>query len=509
MKPLSSLAMKDEQVIVLVKHNFFHRDQHYVNYTLAIDQGTHASRACLFDEFGQLAFQHTKQISLQRIDNRHIEQNPIEIVHSVKEVIKHVLAEINESDKVTTCGIAIQRSSVLAWLDDGKALSPVLSWQDTRGQSQLENLSPSKKDIQRISGLPLSSHYGASKLHYLFKQTQDIEHSGNIRLSPLISYLLFHLIEERPYIIDHTNAQRTQLFDIKKLQWSKQLCNIFNVPIKFLPDCVPVLTQKNQSHGHLTGTKIPVTAIIGDQNAAIFNDGYLQDKTALINIGSGAFILSLQKEYLESEKQLSSIADSEDNKIHYLREATINGAGNALSWLEKKHNTSKLCENLPDWLAEIKSPPVFINTIGGLASPWWLSDRQPYFLNTSSSIKIDSLTAENQSTLAEQAVAIIEGIAFMIVVNIELIEKEKTLKTLIVSGGLSQLDGLCQRIANLSKKPVKRLASTEATTRGVAWLATGKANNWRKQSLDNFKPEYDLKLCERYQLFTKAVSELS
>jgi len=496
--------MKNQQVIVLITMTLnFHRDEKHVNYTLAIDQGTHASRACLFDEFGQLAFQYTKKISLQRIDNRHIEQDAIEIIHSVKEVIKHVLAEINGSDKVTTCGIAIQRSSVLAWLDSGEAVSPVLSWQDTRGQSQLENLSSSKKNIQRISGLPLSSHYSASKLHYLFKQTQDIQHPEKIRLSPLISFLLFHLIEERPYIIDHTNAQRTQLFCIKKLQWSKQLCNAFNVPIKFLPDCVPVLTQKSQPHGHLTGTRIPVTAIIGDQNAAIFNDGYLQNKTALINIGSGAFILSLQEEYRESKKQLSGIAYSEDNKIHYLREATINGAGNALSWLEQEHNTSKSWKNLPNWLAEIKSPPVFINTIGGLASPWWLSDIKPSFLNTSSSTTAASLT------MAEQAVAIIESIAFMIVVNIELIEKEKTLKTLIVSGGLSQLGGLCQRIANLSGKPVKRSVSTEATTRGVAWLATGKTNNWTKQSLDNFKPEYNLKLYERYQIFTKIVSELN
>lgn len=473
-----------------------------MDYFLAIDQGTHSSRACLFDETGKLVSSKSKTISLKRINTSHVEQDADEIVESVMGVISALLDETSTDDKIVACGIAIQRSSVLAWQSDGRAISPILSWQDTRGLRQLEKLNKHETEIQQLSGLPLSAHYGASKLNFLLNKFDRINSGGTkLRISPLISYLLFHILEHHPYIVDHGNAQRTQLFGIKELNWSRQLTDLFGIPIKLLPDCVSVLSKYDTPHGFLSNTQIPVYAISGDQNAAIYGTGKLDSTTALVNLGTGAFVLRLLKHYKTSERQLSGIGYSEDENIQYIREATINGAGSALTWLEENHKNSDIRNLLPVWLDDIKRPPVFINTIGGLGSPWWRNDIKPDFITT------ENLSNEVEPDIATKAVSIIESIVFMIYANLDIMHDEQTLTHLRISGGLSNLDGLCQRLANLSGLTVERLDQPDATARGVAWLAAGRPDGWSDVSFDQFIQDNDPELETRYRFFFEALSK--
>jgi glycerol kinase len=491
-----------------------------LNYYLAIDQGTHASRACLFDEAGCLVDEHVKEIALHRISHSHIEQDAEEIVRSVIEVVQKLIDDLkndlkdnpnNETSEpavIVSCGIAIQRSSVLAWRKDGTALSPVLSWQDTRGADQLEELKPAESEIQRLSGLPLSAHYGASKMHYLLNSAacKDIPRE-ELRLSPLISYLLFHLFDEHPYIVDHTNAQRTQLFDLDTLDWSEKLSELFHIPVSTLPQCTPALSMRISPHGTLLDTGIPVTAICGDQNAAVFGAGALPDDSALVNFGSGAFILTLLKHYRESNRLLNTIAFSEQGEVRYAREGTVNGAGSALDWLEDRHGTSDIWQQLPAWLDEIEHPPIFINTIGGLGSPWWNRDIDAEFMSTADRSGNDGQHSSIPE-LPAQAVAVIESIVFMVCSNLEIIQHEQSVSDLRVSGGLSRLDGLCQKLADLSGLTVKRVDIKETTARGVAWLAAGQPEHWSDATSEIFSPVDAGSLKERYTLFYKRLDEL-
>ena len=491
-----------------------------MTYYLAIDQGTHASRACLFDEAGKLVCEHTKKIKIRRISGSHIEQDANEIVNSVNEVVAKLLGEAGTQHTIVASGIAIQRSSVVAWKNDGTVISPVLSWQDTRGKQQLLDLGKHETEIQQLSGLPLSAHYGASKLNYLLNKArrQNIA-MDTLRLSPLISYLLFHILEDSPYIIDHSNAQRTQLFDLKELNWSRRLADLFHVPIQVLPDCVSVLKNTGTPHGKLAGTDIPVNAICGDQNAAIFGAGLLTPDTALVNFGTGAFVLRLLTHYRASEKQLTGIACSDHNTVQYVREATINGAASALTWLEKRHQVKNILQQLPAWLNEvglnkIRQPPLFINTVGGLGSPWWVSNIEAKFIESEfiesdrslNKMEADLTTTDLATTgLARQAVAVVESIVFMVCINLEIMQREQTLSRLRVSGGLSQLDGLCQRLANLSGLRIERMKLPEATARGIAWLAAGKPEGWSNIEFDVFEPAVMPALSKRYAMFRAAL----
>jgi len=477
-----------------------------MKYYMAIDQGSHASRACLFDETGELVCKHSKKIKIRQISDSHIEQDANEIADSVKEVVTRLLNETSTQQTIVACGIAIQRSSVLAWNKNGTAISPVLSWQDTRGKQLVAKLRNNETEIQQISGLPLSAHYGASKLNYLLARAK---HQGvaidTLQLSPLISYLLFHILDERPYIVDHANAQRTQLFDLKKLNWSTRLTELFNIPKQLLPDCVPVLKTPDTPHGKLANTGIPVCAINGDQNAAIFGGGLLTPETAMVNFGTGAFVLRLLTRYRASEKQLSGIACSDRNSVQYVREATINGTASALSWLQKRHQVSDILKQLPAWLNDIglnniRQPPVFINTIGGLGSPWWQNNIEAKFVDSEFTESDSPLDIVN-TDVAAQAVAVIESIVFMVCINLQIMQSEHTITSIRVSGGLSQLNGLCQRLANLSALRVERMKLPEATARGVAWLAAGKPDGWSNVELDIFKPVINPALSKRYAMF--------
>lgn len=461
-----------------------------MSYFLAIDQGTHASRACLLDQQGKILLSHSHDISLSHIDQHHIEQDPEEIIDSVNLVVNAVLSEINDKNLIKACAIATQRSSVLAWQPDGTPLSAVISWQDTRSVQRIKQLKQHEVEIKQLSGLPLSAHYGGSKMAGL-ASISSAEKNAVLRLSPLASYLAYHLLDNKPYIIDHSNAQRTQLFDIHKENWSDRLLTLFDVSLKNLPQCVPVVNRRINGHGTLVNTTVPVRVLCGDQNAAFHSDGQPEADTAYINIGSGAFILCLQNGSLHDERLLTGIASSTSDSVLYMHEATINGAGNALGWLVARHTEENIYDQLPQWLAEIKKPPVFINTVGGLGSPWWKSGCEPVFLSE------DNTTGH----IAEQAVAVLESILFMIQANLEIMRNKQTINKIRLSGGLSSLDGLCQRLANLALLPVERTREKEATARGAVWLSLKKKDNWIPGSSDNFTPQQDTELVERYRKF--------
>ena len=464
-----------------------------MSYYLAIDQGSHASRAFLFDETGNIAASCSNDVVANRPAYGRVEHDAGQLLFSVRDVLAELITGLDrrEQEKIIVCGIATQRSTVLAWQSNGEPIGPVLSWQDVRAADFVETLRSHERRIQQLTGLPLSAHYGASKLGWLLGEISpaSVVKQEEIRLSPLVSFLLYHLIENKPYVVDHSNAQRTQLMDLVKLDWSKQLTQWFGVPVNYLPECKPMLAN----YGILSGTQVSVTAVCGDQNAALFGTGEISNDTALINLGSGAFILRPLPEHTASQKQLTGIASSGNKTVSYLREATINGAGSALSWVAEKYGIDDIRQRLPAWLQTIEAPPLFINTVGGLGSPWWRQDIEAEFIGHND--------FNNKGALV---VAVIESIAFMLFANIVLMMEESPLKILRVSGGLSNVDGLCQKLASLSRLTVERTDNPEATARGVAWLAAGSPADWGSPgTTDIFRPIPDKALNQRYSQYIK------
>ena len=465
---------------------------------LALDVGTLSVRASAYDFAGNALAFADKPIALNQVSSSKIEQDPLEINTAVHHVMQQVLENPLVQQRGIVCaGLACQRSSIVAWNRvTGEPLTPVFSWQDRRAAEYLEPLASKGVAIKKKSGLFLSPHYGASKLRWMLDNCPELErplHNKQLIFGPLAAYVIANLVEGQPAIVDHVNASRTQLMDLQKHQWSSELLQEFGIARELLPDCQPT-----QSYfGTIRGTEIPLTAVNGDQNAAIHGPGKLEDGTLIVNVGTGAFVLlSTGVQLMHHPSLLASIANSSQAHVTYLLEGTVNGAGAAIKWVAERWGGQDLTPNLERWLSDVKTPPVFINTIGGLGSPFWRSEQNPYFL------------AENsqKSTVAEEAVAIVESILFLIAINLEAMSNTgQTVKRIRITGGLSALDGLCQRLANLTQRVVLRPEVKQATSQGIALLAANLTQGWNDlrdgAHVDYFLPKDGRSLKARYRQF--------
>jgi glycerol kinase len=467
------------------------------NHTLAIDAGTHTTRAVVFDTSGNILAQAHRDNHLLRPAPGHAEQDGRDIVNAIYSVVESVTAKIRD---IGQAGLAIQRSSVIAWDKyTGHALSPVLSWQDTRAADALTSLMDHADDIKSRSGLVLTPFYGASKLHWLLKRNAEVAaalEEGRLCIGPLASYVLFKLLAKRPYLVDESNAARTQLWNLRERSWDARLCELFDVPQSPLPEVLPTCAH----YGRVIDTSIPLTAVCGDQNAAFYGIGKLPLKTAFINLGTGAFILlPTGSTPTPHSRLLTTLAHSNQDTVEYMLEATVNGAGSALQWARQRWRIADLHGVLPGWLQKTATPPVFLNTVGGLGSPWWQSGLEPRFLDPQPAC---------ESNPAPCVTAIVESIVFMLAHNLDMLkETGQSFVQCAVSGGLSSLDGLCQRLANLSGTPVLRLARRETTAWGIARLAT--AMPPADPDIERrFTPAADPALKQRYSLFIEGLRDL-
>jgi glycerol kinase len=303
--------------------------------------------------------------------------------------------------------------------------------------------------------------------------------------------LLFHLLREKPLVVDHANASRTQLWNLQSRNWDPWLLDLFKIPPEPLPHCRPIC----YAYGRLDAADIPLTAVNGDQTAAVFALGRPRPETAIVNMGSGAFILRpTGKRMVYHPRLLSGLARSSEKLAEYIVEGTVNGAGSALDWAATRWDLTDVERHLPAWLDRLEPPPVFINTIGGLGSPWWQPGPGPALIG--------------RGAPWQKAVAVVESILFMLQANFEtMCAADLSIRNIQISGGLAHLQGLCQRLADLTQRPVYRPAETEATARGIAWLASGAPQNWPKPGRGRwFYPQANHFLAARYRIFRQALN---
>ena len=463
---------------------------------LAIDQGTHSTRAIAFNLQGRAVAQAQRPVGLQRLSHSAVEQSPDEILRSMQAVVAEVLAAPAVAGRqVQAAGLATQRSSVLAWeRTTGTALSPVLSWQDTRTADIMQQLEPHATAVMQATGLRLSPHYGGGKLQWLLKQQAAVaaaQATGTLSLGPLASYLLHHLTDSRSEQVDHANASRTLLWNLETRDWDAQLLELFAIPHETLPVCRPICA----AYGNTVNGDLPVTAVNGDQTAALYAQGHPPAGTIIVNIGTGAFVLlPVQDPHNRPADLLAGISWSTEQAASYYVEGTVNGAGAALQWASSHFNVTGLEQQLPGWMEQITEPTLFLNSVGGLGSPWWRAGPAPRFLDAG-------------VQAPEAMVAVLESIIFLLQANIAaLCALDTSVDTVRISGGLANLDGLCQKLANLSGLIVQRPAQVEATARGIAWQAAGGPADWSSSGRGRtFMPQSDVKLQARYNAFLPAI----
>lgn len=470
---------------------------------LAIDQGTHATRALVVDRHGRVVSRGAKDIAMTRPQTDWAEQDGEEIVASIFSAAGEAVASLGERHAaLTAAGLASQRANAVCWDRlTGRALSPIFSWQDRRAHAWIHELEPAHGEaVHRKTGLFLSPHYGASKLRWALDHlpaVSDATRAGTLAWGPMASFLAFRMLKERPLLADPQCAARTQLWNLHTRDWDPQLLRLFGLPEGFLPRSAP--TCGAWGTFEVGGVAVPLTAVNGDQSAAVFAFGWPETESAYINIGTSAFVqraLASFPGYVP--RQLTGIILDDGETTLYMVEGNVNGAGTALEWLSAELGVGDLLALLPDWLGRPAAQlPIFLNGIAGLGGPFW----QPEFASR----------FEGAGEPWQKGVAVVESIVFLLQANIDHMAKYvSAARRIRASGGVSQLDGLCRRLASLSGLAVHRRDDPEASARGIAYLAAGRPAEWNTAPHEDvFAPDADPALAQRYRRWRAMMADLT
>ena len=404
-------------------------------------------------------------------ENR-VEQDPYEIEASVFSAMKSAIGT-RDRDSIVAVGISNQRESIVAWdRDSAKAVSSVISWQDSASSAICDEIRAQgfADEVQKISGLPLDSMFSAPKISQLLNGLA----SENIYVGTIDSWLTR---SPGNATIEIGNASRTQLVDLKTGDWSLRLLEIFNIPRDVLPGIKP-------SNHHTTLDGLPVFSIMGDSHSAFFGQGINSVGIAKATYGTGSSIMALIPESGVTNPGLcTTIAWAVGNSISYALEGNIRSAGATLVWLSELlglaiSEIASLAEKASD------GGVVLVPAFNGLGAPWWDSQATGVIAGLS--------RASDKSTLAKAA---IDSIAFQVSdVIAAMSEVGPKIKELMVDGGASANDYLMQLQSNLLQIPVNRKASSDFSSIGVARMAGQEAGLWKVNTLDGaidrtFTPE--------------------
>ena len=468
------------------------------DYCLAVDQGSHASRAVVFDAGGAILAQAGADIETRRSPQGYIEHDPEVLLASVRTVIEQALRDSGLAPSARiAAALATQRSTIVCWdRRSGRVLSPAISWQDRRNAAWLEGMQEHADAIRERTGLRLSAHYGASKLRWCLDHLAEVEaaaRDGRLACGPLASYLIARLTREGSFCADPANASRTLLWSPDTLDWSPELLEWFGIQRAWLPQAVP--TRHTYGTVPAAAADLPLSIVTGDQSAVPFAFGTPDSACVYVNIGTGAFIQRPAAKRAPPPL-LTSILYADEARRVFVEEGTVNGAGSALVWLAETQaiDVDNVVPTLRAQDLDTLDRPLFLNAVSGLGSPYWRADVEPRFFGSGSA--------------TEHAAAVLDSIAFLINDNLELMRgRGNPVRRVLMTGGLSQSEYLMQALADVSGLPVTRPAAIEATARGAAALAFGLEQAFAPPPYVEIKPRSNSALAARYAAWRRMMTE--
>jgi len=456
------------------------------SYVLALDQGTTSSRAILFDRAGlpvataQKEFtQHTREATgPDGEDLGSVEHDPEDIWQSQLGCAREVLATagITAAD-VNAIGITNQRETTILWdRATGQPVAPAIVWQSRISAPICRRLEAARHgpEIRRRTGLVLDPYFSATKIVHLLETIPGLRdrcQRGEILFGTVDTFLLWRLTAGRVHATDITNASRTLLFDIGVLNWSDDLCRIFDVPRVMLPEVRPSSGFFGVVDPTLLGAAIPITGCAGDQEAAAFGQGVQEPGDAKTTYGTGAFLVFATGESIVESSRgllttpLCSVGDGGHRLAPaYCLEGSVFVAGALVGWLRDGLGIIDHAADIEPLARSVESNGgvVIVPALTGLGAPHW----DP----TARGLLIGLSRATHRGHVARAA---LEAMALSVADVVECMQADAgtPLRRLRVDGGATANDLLMQIQADILGVPVDRPAVRETTSLGAALLA--------------------------------------
>ncbi|MBC8452942.1 MAG: glycerol kinase, partial [Chloroflexi bacterium] len=269
------------------------------DHILAIDQGTTSTRAIVFDSSALPVGSAQVELSQHFPRPGWVEHDPIEIAEAAVSVAKQAIgrAQLAPED-IAAIGIANQRETTIVWeRATGRPVANAIVWQDRRTAEICRDLTKTDhaESIRQITGLVVDPYFSATKLMWLLATLPDGQaraEAGELCFGTVDSWLLWHLTNGEVHATDSTNASRTMLLNLHDLQWDPEMLRLFNIPEAMLPEVRGSADDFGLTARSIFGAEIPITAMAGDQHAALYGQACFRNGQIKCTYGTGAFVLA-------------------------------------------------------------------------------------------------------------------------------------------------------------------------------------------------------------------------
>ncbi|MBB6443919.1 glycerol kinase GlpK [Bacillus benzoevorans] len=453
-------------------------------YILSLDQGTTSSRAVLFNKEGKIIHFAQKELTQYFPKPGWVEHDANEIWGSILAVIASCLTEANiKPEQVAAIGITNQRETAVVWdKNTGLPIYHAIVWQSRQTDEICAELRANgyEDKIKEKTGLLIDAYFSGTKVKWLLDHVAEAREKaerGELLFGTIDTWLIWKLSGGKTHVTDYSNASRTMMYNIRELQWDKELLEILTIPASILPEVRP----SSEIYGHTVdyhffGCHVPIAGAAGDQQAALFGQACYEKGMAKNTYGTGCFMLmNTGENAVQSDHGLlTTIAWGINGKVEYALEESIFVAGSAIQWLRDGLQMFTHAAESEKYAASVPSTdgvyvvPAFV----GLGTPYWDSDvRGAVFGLTRGTSKEHFIRATLES-LAYQTKDVLTSMEA---------DSNISLKALRVDGGAVANNFLMQFQSDMLNVPVERPGILETTALGAAYLAGLAVGYWKSQ----------------------------
>jgi len=441
------------------------------DYILVLDEGTTSTRAMLFAADGVLVASAQAPLTQYYPQSGWVEHDPREIWDKSLACALEVLPKAGGAAGIACIGITNQRETVVAWdRNTGEPLTRAIVWQDRRTEPLCASLRAGghESGVQQRTGLLLDPYFSGTKMRWMLDNVPEVKAAaerGTLAFGTVESWLTFKLTGGAAHITDASNASRTLLMGLEDAQFDESLCDLIGVPLAALPGVTDMAGPLGMTDPALLGRAIPITGLVGDQQAATIGQGCLAPGQTKATYGTGAFVLTCQGSAIprSSNRLLGTVLTQLDGNRTYAIEGSVFVAGSLVQWLRDSlgivdlaEETEALARSIPD-----SGGVVIVPALSGLGAPHWQAEARGVIAGLSFSSGKAHLARAALEAMAHQTHDLATAFA----------ADGAAWKALRIDGGMSANNWMAQDLADMLGVPVERPGFVETTALGAAMLA--------------------------------------
>ncbi len=471
-------------------------------YVMALDQGTTSSRCIIFDKQGKMRSVAQKEFTQIYPKPGWVEHDPMEIWSTQISVATEAMAKLGISAKeIAAIGITNQRETTIVW--DKRTGQPVYNaivWQCRRTAEMINNLKARgfESYITDTTGLIPDAYFSGTKIAWILANVpgayEDAK-AGHLLFGTVDTWIIWNLTKGKTFITDYTNASRTMLFDIRKLEWDEKLLKELKIPREMLPIVKPSSDIYGYTDRSLFGEEIPIAGAAGDQQAALFGQCCFHKGDVKNTYGTGCFLLmNTGKDAIKSNHGLlTTLAASTNTEPQYALEGSVFVAGAAIQWLRDELQLIRTAAESEKYALQVEDTNgvYVVPAFAGLGAPYWDQYARGAILGITRGCNRDHIIRATLESIAYQTYEVLKAMEA---------DSGNYLTSLKVDGGACANRFLMQFQADILGTTVLKPECIETTALGAAYLAGLAVGFWRDKEeirenwalLESFLPNMEM-----------------